>query len=152
MYKHVLAHAQHTICRWTQMFNKPNFPYWPCCHAASIPSEKLLVNVTNVFFWLLKLLFTWNPHHTLSYQADVCMYRVKHACMLHLTITQHTVSFLLLAAGKLAVLYIFSYADGHITGVGILLKWFVVLIWRRWSAGSHWAPTHLGLESLMLYS
>lgn len=50
----------------------------------------------------------------------------------HLTITQHTVGFFPLFAGsKLDGLpYIFSYADGHITGAGIPLKWFVVLIWK----------------------
>lgn len=41
----------------------------------------------------------------------------------HLTITQHTAGFFLLFAGsKLDVPYIFSYADGHITGAGIPLK------------------------------
>lgn len=60
-----------------------------------------------------------------------CTYRVvhthtSHACTAtnHLTITQHTVGFFLLfAASKLDGLpYIFSYADGHITGAGIPLK------------------------------
>lgn len=81
----------------------------------------------------------------ISYQAEVCAYRVKHAYMLHLTITQHTASFFsLLAARKLDVPYIFSYADGHITGTG------TGDLWCSFEGAA--AQTATELRSLMLYS
>lgn len=59
-------------------------------------------------------------------QGDIYAHMPLYGCTesSHLTITQHTAgSFLLSAASKLDGLpYIFSYADGHITGAGIPLK------------------------------
>ena len=131
MFPHTHIHT-HTRTNRTDEEQAQLFPpAWPSCYTVILPREKLICLLMQQIlsaFWrffrkcCLHALTCCSAviNKTCTHTHTVCM----HTATSHLTITQHTAGFFLpFAASKLDGLpYIFSYADGHITGAGIPLK------------------------------